>query len=97
MLWCFLIGSEKGGMEYRVDLLSGGNLEVESCTRDDFLYLEWASSLHLELLEPVHVEVGCLKPYFVSNFPRDELGGYPLFHLLLGHFVGGLGIVSGSG
>ena len=63
---------------------------------NDSFHSEGASSLHLELLRAIHMEVGGLEPDFVSNLPRGEFGGYPLFHFLLGYLVGGLSIVTGS-
>ena len=63
---------------------------------DDFLHFEGTGSFHLEFLWSVHVEVGGFEPDLVSYFPGSKLGGYPLFHLLLGHFVGSLGIITSS-
>ena len=51
------------------------------------------SSLHLELLESVHVKISCFQPDFVSCFPWSEPGCDSLLHLLLGNLVGSLGIV----
>ena len=84
-------------MEYRMNLPLGRDAEMEGHTGDDFLNLEWTSSFHLEFLWSIHVEVGSFEPNFVSHFPRSELGGYSLFHLLLGNLVGSLGILSSSG
>ena len=97
MLWGFLIGHEKGGVKYRVDLPLGGNLEAEGHVGDDFLHFKWTGAFHLEFLEPIHVEVSCLEPYFVSDFPGHKLGRYLFFHLLLSHLVCGLGIILGHG
>ena len=80
-------------MEYRMDLPPRGNMEVEGCARDDFLYFKGTSLFHLEFLGSVHMEVGCFKPHFLPNLPWRELGGYSFLHRLLGYFVGGLGIV----
>ena len=97
MLQGFLIGCEKEGMEDRMDLPLGGDLEVEGCAGDDFFHFEGTGSFHLEFLRSIHVEVGSLKPDFIPYFPWSKLGGYPLFHFLLGHLVGSLGIVMSSG
>ena len=84
-------------MEDGMDLPLRGNSEAESHVGDDFFYFERTSSFHLEFLGSVQVEVGSLKPDFISYIPWSELGGYPLPHFLLGHFVGGLGIIPGHG
>ena len=65
-----------------------GDSKAEGHVGDDFLYFEWASSFHLELLGSVHVEVSCFQPDFVSYSPRGKLGVYLFLHLLLSHFVG---------
>ena len=96
MLQGFLIGHEKGGMEDRVNLPSGGDAEAEGHAGDDLFYFEWTGSFHLELLRSIHVEVGCFEPDLISNLPGCEPRGYLFPHLLLSHFVGSLGIVSGS-
>ena len=81
-------------MEDRVDLPLGGNAEAERRSRDDFLNFKWTGSSHLEFLGSVHVEVGSFEPDPISYLPGSELGGYPLLHFLLGHFVGCLGVVT---
>ena len=96
MLQGFLIGREKGGMEYRVNLPLRRDVKVEGCVGENLFHLEQASSFYLEVLWSVHVEIGCFKPDFISHFPGDELGGYLFLHFLLSHFVGSLSIVSGS-
>ena len=78
-------------MEDRVNLPLRGDVEAESCSRDDFLHFEWTGSFHLELLGPIHVEVGHFEPHFVSDFPGGEPRGYLFFHLLLSHLVGSVG------
>ena len=88
-----LIGGEKRGVENRVDLPLGGDAETECRSRDDLFDLKWASSFHLKFLGSVHVEVGSFQPDLFSYFPRGVLGGYSLFHFLLGQFVGGLGVI----
>ena len=93
----FLVGCEKGGMEDRVDFPLRGDTETESCLGDDFLNFKWTSSFHLEFPWSIHMEVGHFKPDLVSYSPGGELGGYLFLHLLLSHFMGGLGIISGSG
>ena len=45
-------------MEDGVNLPLRRNVEAEGHVGDDFLYFKWTSSFHLELLGPVHVEVG---------------------------------------
>ena len=94
---CFLIGGNKRGVEDRVDLPLGGDAETECRSRDDFFDLKRTSSFHLEFLGSVHVEVGSFQPDLLSYFPRGVLGGYSLFHFLLGQFVGGLGVISSGG
>ena len=94
MLWGFLIGCEKGGVEDGVDLPLRWNVEAESHIGDNFLHFKWTSLLHLELFGTIHVEVGHFKPDLISDFPGGELEGYLLLHFLLGYFVGGLGVIS---
>ena len=96
MFHSFLVGQEKGGGENRVNLPARGNLEVEGCVRDDFFYFKRTSSFLLELFGSVHVEVSHFEPDLGSYFPGKEFSGYSFLHLLLSHFVGGLGIISGS-
>ena len=84
-------------MEDGVNPPPRGDLEVEGHVGDDFLHLKGTSSFHLEFLWSVHVEVGGFEPDFVSYFPRGEFRGYPVFHFLLGHFVGSLGILLSGG
>ena len=84
-------------MEDRVNLPPRGDMEAEGCAGDYFFDLKGAGSFHLELFGPIHMEVGCFEPNLISHFPRGKFGGYPFFHLLLGYFVGGLGVIMGSG
>ena len=84
-------------MEDGVNLPLRGDMEVEGCVGDDFLYFEGTSLLHLEFLGSTHVEVGGLEPNLVSYFPWGELGCYLLFHFLLGHLVGSLCIITSFG
>ena len=59
MFHSFLESQEEGGMEYWVDLPSGGNVKVESHVRDNFFCFEQTSLFHLELLGSIHIEVCC--------------------------------------
>ena len=93
MLCCFLVSREKGGMEDRVNFPPRQKAEAEGSAGDNFFHFERTCSFHLEFLWSIHVEVGGFKPDFVSHFPRSKLGGYPLFHFLLGYLVSGLGII----
>ena len=68
MFWGFLIGSEKRGVEDGMDLPSGGNVEMESCMGDDFVYFKGTSSFHLEFLGSVHVKVGSFEPDLIFYF-----------------------------
>ena len=92
----FLISCEKGGMEDRMDFPPRGNMEAEGHVGDDFFYFKRTSSFHLEFLGSINVEVGSLEPDLVSYPPGSKLGGYSFFHFLLGHFVGGLGVIMSS-
>ena len=58
MLRCFLVGGKEQCMEDRVDLPLGRNVEVECRSRDNLFNLKQASSLHLEFLGSIHMEVG---------------------------------------
>ena len=84
-------------MEDGVNLPPRGDAEVEGHVGDNFFDFERTSLFHLELLEPIHVEVGRFEPDFVSYFPRGELRGDLFLHLLLGNFVGSLGVIMSSG
>ena len=94
MFQSFLVGREKGGMEDRVNLPPRRDAEMEGCAGDNFFNFKGTGSFHLELFGTVHMKVGGFEPDLVSHFPRGEFGGYSLFHLLLGYFVGSLGIFS---
>ena len=97
MLQGFPVGSEKGGMEDRMNLPLGRNAEVEGCVGDDFFHLEGTSSLYLEFSWSIHGEVGCFEPHLISNSPGCELGGYSFLHFLLGYLMGSLGVITSSG
>ena len=97
MLWGFLIGCKKGGVEDRMYLPLRGDTEVEGHAGDNFFHFKRTASFHLEFLWSIHVEVGSLEPDFISYLPWGKLGGYLLFHLLLGHLVGGLSIFTSGG
>ena len=79
------VGSEKGGVEDRVNLPLRGDVEVECHAGDSLLYFEGTCSFHLEFLRSVHVEVGGLKPDLVFYSTGSELGGYSFLHLSLGY------------
>ena len=97
MFRCLLIGCEKGGMEDGVNFLPRGDVEVEGCVGYYFLYLKGTHSFHLEFLGSVHVEVSGLEADSVSYFPESKLGGYLFLHLLLGHLVHSLSLVTCRG
>ena len=69
MLQSLLIGHEKRDMEDWMDLPLGRDSETECCAGDDFLNFKGASSFHLELFGPVHMEVGHLQPDLLSSLP----------------------------
>ena len=96
MFQCFLITSEKGGVEDRVDLPLGGDAEAEHRAGNDFFNLKWASPLHLKFLGSAHMKVGGFQPDLISYFPWGIFGDYLLFHLLLGQFMSSLGIIASS-
>ena len=81
-------------MEDWVNFPLRGEAEAECHVGYDFLHLKGTSLFHLELFRSIHTEVGHFEPHFVSNFPGHKLQEYPFFHFLLGHFVGGLGILT---
>ena len=60
-------------MEDRMNLPLRGDVEAEGHSGDDFLYFERTGPFHLELLGSVHLEVGCFKPHFISDFPGCKL------------------------
>ena len=93
----FLVGLEKRGMEDGVNFPSRGDAEMESHSGDDLLNFKQTNSFHLEFSWSIHMEVGCFEPNLVSYFPGSELRRYLFLHFLLSHFMGSLGIVSGSG
>ena len=97
MLHSFLIGSEEGGMEDEMNLPLRWDVKTEGHLGDNFFNLERTCPFHLELFGAVHMKVGRFQPDLVFHLPRGELRGYLFLHLLLGNFVGGLGVIMGSG
>ena len=65
--------------------------------RNDLFNFKWTHSLHLELLGPVHSEIGSFQPDFVPDFPWYKLRKDPFFHLLLGDPMSGLSVFSHRG
>ena len=84
-------------MENRVNLPLSVDVKMESSMRHDFFNFERTSSFHFELFGSIHVNVCHFKLHLFSYFPWNEFGGDLFLHLLLCHFMGGLGIVSSSG
>ena len=84
-------------MEDRVNLPLRGDAETEGRSGDDLFYFKQTGLFHLELFGSIHVEVGCFKPHFISDFPRGKFRRYLFLHFLLSHLVGGLSIISSSG
>ena len=83
-------------MEDGVNLPPRGDAETESHSGDDIFYFKWTSSFHLELFGSIHVEVGCFRPHFISDFPGGKFRRYLFLHFLLSYLVGGLGIILSS-
>ena len=94
MLHGFLVGSEKGGVEYRVYFPVLGNTEMVGSPGNNFFNFKWTSSFHEQFSWSVHSEVGHCQPNLVPFLPRFEFGGDSFLHFVLGDPMCGYGIVS---
>ena len=94
MLHSFLVGSEKGGVEYGVYFPVLGNTEVVDGPGDNLFDFKQASLFHEQFSWSVHLEVGRFQPNLVSFLPRFEFGGDSFLHLLLGNPMCGYHVIS---